>query len=124
MPHITSAAIATLVMLGLTAQPVSAEPRTGEGARANIAQQAVSADEARVFLTGERRRVRSGWGSPNYAAEVFGVGPIGGGAIGGGGCDIVVKGSNGNPTQDMTGSIGHAKSYQSNGGPARPRVCR
>jgi len=39
-------------------------------------------------------------------------------------CDIVVKRPGGNPTQDMTGSIGHAKSYQSNGGPARKRICR
>ncbi|UMY19720.1 hypothetical protein MMB17_10645 [Methylobacterium organophilum] len=38
-------------------------------------------------------------------------------------CEIVVKRPGGNPTQDMTGSIGHAKSHQSNGGPARMRVC-
>jgi hypothetical protein len=38
-------------------------------------------------------------------------------------CDIVVKRPGGNPTQDMTGSIGHAKSHQSNGGPGRMRVC-
>ena len=39
-------------------------------------------------------------------------------------CDIVVKRGGGNPTQDMTGSIGHAKSYQAGGGgPARQRVC-
>jgi hypothetical protein len=36
----------------------------------------------------------------------------------------VVKRGGGNPTQDMTGSIGHAKSYQAGGGgPARQRVC-
>lgn len=47
-------------------------------------------------------------------------------AVGGssGYCDIVVKRGGGNPTQDMTGSIGHAKSYQAGGGgPARQRVC-
>ena len=38
-------------------------------------------------------------------------------------CDIVVKRPGGNPTQDMTGSIGHAKSHNSNGGSGRMRVC-
>jgi hypothetical protein len=38
-------------------------------------------------------------------------------------CDIVVKRPGGNPTQDMTGSIGHAKSYQSGGGRANPLIC-
>ena len=38
-------------------------------------------------------------------------------------CDIVVKQRGGNPTQDMTGSIGHAKSHQSNGGRANPLIC-
>ncbi len=45
------------------------------------------------------------------------------GSIGGPRCDIVVKRPGGNPTQDMTGSIGHAKSHQSNGGPGRMRIC-
>ncbi len=40
-----------------------------------------------------------------------------------GGCDIIVKRPGGNPTQDMTGSIGHAKSHQSNGGRHNPTVC-
>lgn len=39
-------------------------------------------------------------------------------------CNIVVRQPGGNPTQDMTGSIGHAKSYQSNGGPRCKVVCR
>lgn len=38
-------------------------------------------------------------------------------------CDIVVKHPGGNPTQDMTGSIGHAKSYQSGGRRANPLIC-
>lgn len=38
-------------------------------------------------------------------------------------CNIVVKRPGGNPTQDMTGSIGHAKSYQSGGGRANPLIC-
>ncbi|AWI91203.1 hypothetical protein [Methylorubrum aminovorans] len=38
-------------------------------------------------------------------------------------CDIVVKRPGGNPTQDMTGSIGHAKSHQSGGGRANPLIC-
>jgi hypothetical protein len=38
-------------------------------------------------------------------------------------CDIVVKRPGGNPTQDMTGSIGHAKSYQSGGRRANPLIC-
>ncbi|WP_232630542.1 hypothetical protein [Methylobacterium sp. Leaf118] len=38
-------------------------------------------------------------------------------------CDVVVKRPGGNPTQDMTGSIGHAKSHNSNGGAGRMRVC-
>lgn len=38
-------------------------------------------------------------------------------------CDIVVKQPGGNPTQDMTGSIGHAKSYQSGGRRANPLIC-
>ncbi|GJE76856.1 hypothetical protein ACFQWF_07685 [Methylorubrum suomiense] len=45
------------------------------------------------------------------------------GSGGGQRCDIVVKRPGGNPTQDMTGSIGHAKSHQSNGGAGRMRVC-
>lgn len=45
------------------------------------------------------------------------------GGRGGERCDIVVKRPGGNPTQDMTGSIGHAKSHQSNGGAGRMRVC-
>ncbi|MBB3903579.1 hypothetical protein [Methylobacterium brachythecii] len=39
-------------------------------------------------------------------------------------CNIVVRQPGGNPTQDMTGSIGHAKSYQSNGGPRCKVICR
>lgn len=39
-------------------------------------------------------------------------------------CNIVVLRPGGNPTQDMTGSIGHAKSYQANGGPQRKTICR
>lgn len=39
-------------------------------------------------------------------------------------CNIVVKRPGGNPTQDMTGSIGHAKSYQANGGPRCKTICR
>ena len=39
-------------------------------------------------------------------------------------CDIVVKRPGGNPTQDMTGSIGHAKSWQANGGPRCKTICR
>lgn len=39
-------------------------------------------------------------------------------------CNIVVLRPGGNPTQDMTGSIGHAKSYQANGGPRRKTICR
>jgi hypothetical protein len=30
----------------------------------------------------------------------------------------------GNPTQDMTGLIGHAKSWQGNGGPRCKTICR
>ncbi|MGE7153632.1 hypothetical protein ACQKJ1_07820 [Methylorubrum rhodesianum] len=60
---------------------------------------------------------------PRVANGGFGALPL---AVGGGSgyCDIVVKRGGGNPTQDMTGSIGHAKSYQATGGgPARQRVC-
>ena len=39
-------------------------------------------------------------------------------------CNIVVHRPGGNPTQDMTGSIGHAKSYQGNGGPRCKTICR
>ncbi|MCE4225900.1 hypothetical protein HCU64_19280 [Methylobacterium sp. C25] len=39
-------------------------------------------------------------------------------------CNIVVRQPGGNPTQDMTGSIGHQKSYQSNGGPRCKVICR
>ena len=39
-------------------------------------------------------------------------------------CNIVVLRPGGNPTQDMPGSIGHAKSYQANGGPRRKTICR
>lgn len=39
-------------------------------------------------------------------------------------CNIVVRQPGGNPTQDMTGSIGHAKSHQSNGGPRYKTICR
>jgi hypothetical protein len=39
-------------------------------------------------------------------------------------CNIVVLRPGGNPTQDMTGSIGHAKSYQANGGPRCKTICR
>jgi hypothetical protein len=39
-------------------------------------------------------------------------------------CNIVVHRPGGNPTQDMTGSIGHAKSFQANGGPRCKTICR
>jgi hypothetical protein len=39
-------------------------------------------------------------------------------------CNVVVRRSGGNPTQDMTGSIGHAKSWQANGGPRCKTICR
>jgi hypothetical protein len=39
-------------------------------------------------------------------------------------CNTVVHRPGGNPTQDMTGSIGHAKSYQGNGGPRCKTICR
>ena len=39
-------------------------------------------------------------------------------------CNILVHRSGGNPTQDMTGSIGHAKSWQGNGGPRCKTICR
>jgi len=39
-------------------------------------------------------------------------------------CTIVVHRPGGNPTQDMTGSIGHAKSWQGNGGPRCTTICR
>ena len=39
-------------------------------------------------------------------------------------CNIVVKRPGGNPTQDMTGSIGNAKSYWTNGGPRCKTICR
>ena len=39
-------------------------------------------------------------------------------------CNIVVHRPGGNPTQDMTGSIGHAKSWQANGGPRCKTICR
>ena len=39
-------------------------------------------------------------------------------------CNIVVHRPGGNPTQDMTGSIGHAKSWQGNGGPRCKTICR
>ena len=39
-------------------------------------------------------------------------------------CNIVVKRPGGNPTQDMTGSIGHSKSYWTNGGPRCKTICR
>ena len=39
-------------------------------------------------------------------------------------CDIVVRQRGGNPTQDMTGLIGHQNSYQATGGYNRtPRLC-
>lgn len=39
-------------------------------------------------------------------------------------CNIVALRPGGNPTQDMTGSIGHAKSWQANGGPRCKTICR
>ncbi|MBN6819462.1 hypothetical protein JRF84_07655 [Methylobacterium organophilum] len=39
-------------------------------------------------------------------------------------CNIVVHRPGGNPTQDMTGLIGHAKSWQANGGPRCKTICR
>lgn len=39
-------------------------------------------------------------------------------------CNIVVIRPGGNPTADMTGSIGHAKTWQSNGGPRCKTICR
>jgi hypothetical protein len=39
-------------------------------------------------------------------------------------CNIVVLRPGGNPTQDMTGLIGHAKSWQGNGGPRCKTICR
>jgi hypothetical protein len=39
-------------------------------------------------------------------------------------CNIVVLRPGGNPTQDMSGSIGHAKSWQANGGPRCKTICR
>lgn len=39
-------------------------------------------------------------------------------------CNIVVKRPGGNPTQDMASSIGHAKSYWTNGGPRCKTICR
>jgi hypothetical protein len=39
-------------------------------------------------------------------------------------CNIVVHRPGGNPTQDMTGSIGHAKSWQAHGGPRCKTICR
>ncbi len=39
-------------------------------------------------------------------------------------CNVVVHRPGGNPTQDMTGSIGHAKSWQGNGGPRCKTICR
>ncbi|MDV2984603.1 UNVERIFIED_CONTAM: hypothetical protein Q9R58_09820 [Methylobacteriaceae bacterium AG10] len=60
---------------------------------------------------------------PRVANDGFGALPLPVGRASGY-CDIVVKRGGGNPTQDMTGSIGHAKSYQAGGGgPARQRVC-
>lgn len=49
--------------------------------------------------------------------------PFPGWSAGSSRCDVVVKRRGGNPTQDMTGSIGHAKSHNSNGGAGRMRVC-
>lgn len=60
---------------------------------------------------------------PRIADGGFGTAPFAAGRPSGY-CDIVVKRGGGNPTQDMTGSIGHAKSYQAGGGgPARQRIC-
>ncbi|HJE24007.1 MAG TPA: hypothetical protein K8W01_10145 [Methylorubrum populi] len=60
---------------------------------------------------------------PRIADGGFGAAPFAAGRPSGY-CDIVVKRGGGNPTQDMTGSIGHAKSYQAGGGgPARQRIC-
>ncbi|MBB2960698.1 hypothetical protein [Methylobacterium sp. R2-1] len=60
---------------------------------------------------------------PRVTNGGFGALPLAAGGASGY-CDIVVKRGGGNPTQDMTGSIGHAKSYQAGGGgPARQRVC-
>ena len=39
-------------------------------------------------------------------------------------CNIVVHRPGGHPTQDMTGSIGHAKSWQANNGPRCKTICR
>ncbi len=39
-------------------------------------------------------------------------------------CNVVIHRPGGNPTQDMTGSIGHAKSWQGNGGPRCKTICR
>ncbi|BAU92176.1 hypothetical protein MPPM_3571 [Methylorubrum populi] len=106
MLRFASVATALLMACATTITPVSAQSaRSKKGTWTALPSQVVPPAPPRVANGG------------------FGALPL---AVGGssGYCDIVVKRGGGNPTQDMTGSIGHAKSYQATGGgPARQRVC-
>lgn len=106
MLRFASLASAALFTVATAATPVSAQSaRSKKGTWSALPSQVVPPAPPRVANGG------------------FGALPL---AVGGPSqyCDIVVKRGGGNPTQDMTGSIGHAKSYQAGGGgPARQRVC-
>jgi len=106
MLRFASYASVLLLAFATTVAPVAAQSaRAKKGTWTALPSQIVPPQPARIANGG------------------FGALPL---AVGGpsGYCDIVVKRGGGNPTQDMTGSIGHAKSYQAGGGgPARQRVC-
>ena len=106
MLRFASFASALLFALATTATPVAAQSaRSKNGTWTALPSQVVPPAPPRV--------AHGGFGALPFAA-----------AGSSGFCDIVVKRGGGNPTQDMTGSIGHAKSYQAGGGgPARQRVC-
>ncbi|WP_342152422.1 hypothetical protein [Methylorubrum sp. SB2] len=130
MPRFLTLASLSLAFVAATALPAEARPAAGQDRRPSPT----------LVKKNKTPKPASHWSSiaPDVdrvgalpAAGRIVAGPVVGGMPtmpfpgwgGGQRCDIVVKRPGGNPTQDMTGSIGHAKSHQSNGGAGRMRVC-
>ena len=121
MPH--RLALASLAFVVAASLPADARPAAGQDRRPSQT----------VVKKGRIDRPAPHWSSIAPEIERVGAAPLVGGlptiplpgwdSVVGQRCDIVVKRPGGNPTQDMTGSIGHAKSHQSNGGAGRMRVC-
>ncbi len=144
MPRLLALASLSLALVATTALPADARPAAGQDrhpSRTVVKKAKIDKTKSNRIAAG---RPASHWSSiapdvdrvgslpaPSRGGAPFVVAPALGGlpAISFPGsrsverCDIVVKRPGGNPTQDMTGSIGHAKSHQSNGGAGRMRVC-